>query len=564
MKLFTLTANELKKIFAKTGTIVLIVLLLVIAAGMPVLQKQLSAVSFYDETSYIQDEYENAKASYESAKTSADLTQLIYAASDLERLELVLDANIASYSDWRMQKTYDLTQDIQRREAYSVLLSGNEKRIKQLEESEFISLIDSDALEQYYLEDSTVKLKKELGSLNTQIEAFKTAIIQSDSTYFSQKEVDSYTALIEEYNKQIKTLQKELKKDKDRQEEIQSQIDDLTLQKEIASLKLSYAQMRISMQVTYEETDWKNKTINECISLIDTIHTPIPSKQEFEAMYLYEIQSQGLTYEEFVQSQETQKQKASDQLLINEYSLLNDMPREDLVDSSRAVSTGVYNFIALTAFFVVILASSIVSREFHKGTIRLLLTRSAARWKILLSKFLAVLLLGIGMLALSCALYLGVVLLLYGTADFSIPLLSVENGVIVETPMLVRLLSVLAKSAIDILFFLSLAFFFTTVVKNTALAVAVPLVLMMFSPVVSSLVAISNSDIAKTILSYTPVAYTDLASLWQQQLSANSAFSVALGDTFTFDPVLGIIVLGVYSVVLIAVSFAVFVRRDIK
>src|SRR5699024_271444 len=57
-------------------------------------------------------------------------------------------------------------------------------------------------------------------------------------------------------------------------------------------------------------------------------------------------------------------------------------------------------FIVFALLFVIIISSDNVSGEFSRGTIKMLMVRPHSRWKILLSKYVAVLLFSLFMLLL--------------------------------------------------------------------------------------------------------------------------------------------------------------------
>lgn len=566
MKLFTLTFNELKKIFAKPGFVLLLVLIFLLSAAIPVFIHSISVSQPYDDSQYYLEDYEQLKAYYESIKTSGTVGDVIYARGDMERAELVVDAGIKSYDDWRMQKTWPLAEDVQRREVYRMFLTGSQKQRDALQESGLLYLLDSQALEEYYTKGSQKKLKARYSATQKRIDEAKQAIINNDSAFFAARDVTEGENTVKALKTRLSELKKQLKKYPKEKDTIQPQIDETNRSIVLAEEKLGYAKLRITLGATYENDDWKNKTLSRMETLLETIYAPIPTQEEFKENYAYEIQYKGLTYEKFLERLETERQKALDERLINDYSLENSMPRADFAASTRAKSTGVYDVLLLVSFAVVILTSSIVSQEFHKGTIRLLLTRGVRRWKILLAKFLSVFLLGVVMMVLCCSAFLGMTIAMNGMADFSVPLLSVQAGTVVEVSALGHLLSVLLQGSIVVVFFLALAFFCTTVAKSTVLAVGLPMGLMAISPIVTEIVRYSSSDLAKTLLSYTPCPYVSLATLIGDNAGLLSYESYLFGGAggFAFDPALGTLVLGVSTVVLLLVSFWVFLYRDVK
>ncbi len=102
----------------------------------------------------------------------------------------------------------------------------------------------------------------------------------------------------------------------------------------------------------------------------------------------------------------------NEQILMTEYRIANDLPAADTVMFQDVVNQLLMLILTLVGIFTMVIAASIVSNEFGTGTIKMLLTRPVARWKILLSKLVASLLYGATIFAIKhcnwdyCKLYL--------------------------------------------------------------------------------------------------------------------------------------------------------------
>jgi len=268
---------------------------------------------------------------------------------------------------------------------------------------------------------------------------------------------------------------------------------------------------------------------------------------------------QNMTYDEYLAKFARDIAAAKDNILLHTYSLENIIPPMDFAMSTRFYLNDIYLVITLVCLAMIFLMSPMVSNEYSKGTMRLLLIRPVRRYKILLSKFLASLEIAVLLLAICSALFIGVTIYLFGITDFHYPLLSVKEGAIVSTTILQLILPVLGKSSIVILFAMTLSFAFTTIVKSTVLAVGVPFAGIAFSTLIFTLLV--NLKYYK-IVQYSFVPYM---TLWHViNKTGTIGYMMEEFPQMTLDPMYGIWLLGATSLALLILSFWVFGRRDVK
>ena len=200
----------------------------------------------------------------------------------------------------------------------------------------------------------------------------------------------------------------------------------------------------------------------------------------------------------------------------------------------------------------IVIAGSIVSDEFNKGTIKLLLVKPYNRVKILMSKFIVcicILVLAIAFIAVSQLIFGGII---QGFDSLSIPAIFYNfdtNRVETMNIFAYIFLTGLCKLPIYILL-TTLAFACSTIFANTALAVALPFLGYIATPFINQLSLAYN--IKQIIYFVTPNW-----DLTQYLFGGTPMFS---GMTVPFS----IIVCLVYLVIMLVVSCAVFKKRDIK
>ncbi|AST93570.1 MULTISPECIES: ABC transporter permease [Sutcliffiella] len=234
-----------------------------------------------------------------------------------------------------------------------------------------------------------------------------------------------------------------------------------------------------------------------------------------------------------------------EQLAINEYRLVNDIPP---VESGTLWGFMISSpdFTALSSVFVIVIAAGIVATEFSTGTIKLLLIRPVNRSKILLSKYIATLIFAIVMLATIFVSSVLVGSILFGFAGIDLPYLVYQGGEVVERNMLTHIISLYGLNSVDMIMMVTFAFMISTVFRSSSLAIGLSLFLLFTGQQLVML--LSQYDWAKYIL----FANTNL----RQYISGTP---IVEGMTMTFS----IIVLLVYFLCFHLISWIIFNKRDV-
>ena len=229
----------------------------------------------------------------------------------------------------------------------------------------------------------------------------------------------------------------------------------------------------------------------------------------------------------------------------NNYRIEHNLPREQGKIVWGFV-TDLASTISLVSLFTIIIAAGIVAREFNSGTIKLLLIRPFKRWKVLLSKYLAVLLFALDALIILFVASFLVGGIFYGWSGVSQPYLGFTNGNVTEINMLWHIFTTYAYACVNLLMMVTFAFMISTVFRNNSLAVGISLFLMFTG---NALVALlSKYSWVKYIL----FTNTDLTVY-------TNGVPVAKGMTMTFS----LLVLAAYFIIFNGISWLVFIKRDV-
>ena len=112
---------------------------------------------------------------------------------------------------------------------------------------------------------------------------------------------------------------------------------------------------------------------------------------------------------------EEERLRFEESITLLEYRIANDLPSEYLMTFDEFLNQSLNIIIVLTSIFMVVIAAGIVANEFSTGTIKMLLTRPVARWKILLSKLVTTYLYGATLFIASLLFSALVVVVLWGS-----------------------------------------------------------------------------------------------------------------------------------------------------
>lgn len=371
--------------------------------------------------------------------------------------------------------------------------------------------------EYYILMHSDNPDEKEIANLNKSMLAILQAVYQSDWQYFVSLEQSELEMLIASYDEalEIANLSTDDKLNYNKQ-------------KYIAEEELELLNYRLEENVPYGN-DYLNTAINNIENNLYTM-----------ADYMYDLDSPRETYATALKTYHENKYILEEKIDTNDSSTL------------RSVIMNFYNEYAfLIIVFIIMIAGSIVSDEFSRGTIKSLLTIPHSRSKILLAKYLTVILLipFIILFLLVCELLIGGLLL--GFDSLSIPAVVyniAHNGVDILNVFSYFGLYTLANLP-ELLLLTTLAFTCSIILNNTAFAVAITFCGMIASQIING-IAISY-DIK--VLDYFVTTNWDFTVFL---FGGSSPFGLTIAH--------GVMVCLTYLILMLLIGFAIFTNKDIK
>ena len=199
--------------------------------------------------------------------------------------------------------------------------------------------------------------------------------------------------------------------------------------------------------------------------------------------------------------------------------------------------------------YVIMMAGSIVSEEYSRGTIKYLLTKPFRRSTILTSKLLVVLLLIPGIMIFMSLIEILIGGIILGFSSLSVPVVLFSNGAITSYSVIGYLASEFLSIIPMYLVIGLLAFMISTITASTSAAITVSFLFYLLGNVISNLALVYHLPIFKTCVSL----YWDFSYLITKSTQPyNASFLIS------------IIVIILYIMVMLFVSYFIFSKKDVK
>ncbi|MGZ3493737.1 MAG: ABC transporter permease [Thermodesulfobacteriota bacterium] len=201
-------------------------------------------------------------------------------------------------------------------------------------------------------------------------------------------------------------------------------------------------------------------------------------------------------------------------------------------------------------FLITLVAGDIVSSEATSGTVRFLLMRPPSRSRIITAKYLTTLFYTTGLVIFLGLICISLGLILFGSGDlimnYQVP--TIRIAFVPEADVPIRMLLAFAAAVWSMTVVASLAFLFSTLAENSI----GPIIGTMAIVIVFYVVGNFPFDFFRML---SPYLFTTYMVFWQRFLDHPIPWQ-EIGNSAA--------VLGIHSVCLFSIAFAVFNRKDIK
>lgn len=235
------------------------------------------------------------------------------------------------------------------------------------------------------------------------------------------------------------------------------------------------------------------------------------------------------------------------------YILLKKFPEmgADSTSTWNFLNTVVYGVGSLVTLFSVIICSANVSMEFASGTIKQLLIRPHSRWKILLSKYIAVTMYSLFLMVSLFVLGYLIGLIFFGPGNFNALTEEISLTGVFEAKIGMQVIKKFALLLPSLIIVSAISFMLSTLFKNQALAVGVGIFVLFISNTLGGILYFLMEKFTWT--KFLIFSHLDLSIYAIQD-------TLAPGVTLTFSSLL----LLAYYLVFMALTFIFFQKRDIS
>lgn len=293
---------------------------------------------------------------------------------------------------------------------------------------------------------------------------------------------------------------------------------------------LELANYRLDEQVAYDPNNF--------------LHQSLVFLEENTFEYLNLLNDENLTAAE-----EERLTYLKEEMSIHEYVL--DTKQDVLNDHNlRAVLINFpQEFGLFILIYVIMIAGSIVSEEYSRGTIKYLLTKPFKRSTILTSKLLAIIF-AIPLIMLFMSIVeIGIGGVILGFDSLSIPMVFYTQNAIETSGVLSYLASLLASS-LPMYFLIGIfAFMISTLTLSTSAAITISFLFYLVANVISNLALVYHFPIFKAFLSL----YWDFSYLITFD---SQPYGASMG--------LSCVVMLVYLIVMLCITYVTFMKKDVK
>ena len=466
-----------------------------------------------------------------------------------------LAKHITEYQDYRVDLTWD-TQVLVEKFIYENVGTADPEAMKEF--VRWFMGIDDELFKAKYIDLSAVERLAALDAIDQQLETLFDVVENNNFPKYIELRIQQENDQIKSLEEQIEIYEKDIIEHPEQEENLSEQI--ANLRKEIDFIRennISILEYRLAHNIVpYDKTQWQNSALDDITDSRRRLqYTNIMTEEQFNQDQWTAVQYGS--YANYVAAMEAQIAELENDIIIAQNSLDADKPDMKYVpNGARSITVGFLAFSMAVALFGVLTGGWLMASEFQMGTIRLLMIRPKTRMKILMSKFLAG-------LAMCLVLYLaGTIINLvlngicFGFDDFAFPNFTVTGEIGFFAYYIPKVLACI----VPIVFVYCVAFMLSVLVKNIAVAIAVPAVclvgciLTMFAMFMFSV----SLPVMKAI-AFTPIPFIQMYAFFTE----NSPVSMMIQNGATVSLAYGIILLIVLSAVCTVISALAFRKKDI-
>ena len=487
MSLSNLVKNELIKIFKKKTIYITMVVIFLLLIFMNCMFKYANNGSEYDYYLYSENYINSLRGELETLnpEKSSDVTTYINLLSEIQLSEMMEQHKDA---EWKLAIINErIAPYITERNTYQY---GAEKDETQVE------------------------------AVNQEINDLLAKLDENDWKYFAREDLAKAEQQIEELN-----AQKEQTEDKAVLENIETELNNAQMEKEIAEIRLN------------KEIPYGSDYLNRAISNLQTANTNLANFKNIEE----------LTYQEKLEYNSYLEDQAESRYILETGIDIHN------TNSLKGILENFYSQFGIFLIVVVVMIEgTIVSEEFNKGTIKLLLVKPYSRNKILMAKAITTFIMIIFIIVVTLVMQILIGGIIFGFDSLSEPVVAYNfNTNTMEEMNIFANLGVQTLTQLPMIILLgTLAFAISTLFTNSTLAITISLLGFMSASIINQLAIGYDLQFMKYFVTMN----------WDLSIYANGALPYMEGMNMTMS----IIICVIYFLIMMIPTFMVFKKRNIK
>ena len=362
---------------------------------------------------------------------------------------------------------------------------------------------------------------EQANKIDEQINELLERLKNDDWKYFANEELQTA-------EEKVKALEDEKNStdDKQRLESLDSEIA-------VAKIDLDVAKYRVDEDIKYGQ---------------DYMNTALSKYQE----YSYTIEQMDSSNTDLTYQEKKDYNEAIQEREISKYVIENHVDVEKANDLRGILSRFFSEFGLFIIVIVVMIAGTIVSEEFNKGTIKLLLVKPYSRNKILLSKFITVLIITVFAIVVILGMEVIVGGLIFGFDSLSVPVVvyNFNTNMLQEINVFAYLGTQIIMILPSIILLATLSFALSTIFTNSPVAIALPLLGYMGVAVINQLAMQYNIGFLRYFVTLN----------WDFTQYLYGGMPLMEGLTPEFSVVICLL----YFLIMIIPTFVIFKKKNIK
>ncbi len=568
------TAKMLRSKFILISGILIVVL---IVGGVPLFQlitNQMYGSNYYyggfETVTIAGVEYENENQfTWELSWLQEQSQHLENAFSDTETLKLAeeLYARLIDFyskyalmvegtEDYRAWMSYEMSEYI--KDTFVIEnIDGDESDLLRLNEVMMYVGYNVEDIT-LYSEMDAIDRDQRLLEMEQNLADYDELMVNNDFSKYVDLEMRNYEIRIEDINNRIETLEQSVIEDPSQEEYVAREVEYLKL--EIISItenNIPELEYRLENNIVLNDGSWQNEALGSLTSNRNNIlfseNNRLTEEEFFQDHWLVQEYE---TYEVYLEYIDNEIQNYEFEILVAQNSLDTDKPDMSFVPfGARSLLYNQFATSMFIAIFGVLIGGWVMATEFQVGTIRLLMIRPRTREKVLLSRFIAGLLLVLAVYFLVFFTSTIVSGIMGGFSDYFYPNYTASG----EVNFLLSFTGHFFAVFTSLIFAYSLSFALSVIVKNIAVAIVVPTIALIGSAI---LLAFLSQYPPVDILSFTPLPYIgSLHNFFDGQNWSTVQQLIDKGMSLSLE--LGVAMMLVYSAICIAIATLIFRKKDI-